>query len=86
MNMRHGQGKTVQQEADILDFLQRIPQENLGNSRLVLSKQDKLYKGFLDPSLLISLKICIPTVQIKLDFCVWCMCVCTSMQTTVMMM
>ncbi len=21
-------------------------------------------------------KICIPTVQIKLDFCVWCMCVC----------
>ncbi len=38
-HMRHGQGETVQQEPDLLDFLQRIPQENLGNSRLVQARQ-----------------------------------------------
>lgn len=41
--------ESVQQEPDLLDFLQRIPQENLSNSRLVLSKQDKQDKGFQFP-------------------------------------
>lgn len=65
--------ESVQQEPDLLDFLQRIPQENLSNSRLVLSKQDKQDKGFQFPDYT---KMFIPTVQIKLDFCDWCMYVC----------
>lgn len=42
--------KSVQKEPDLLDLLQRIPQENLGKSRLVLSMQDKQIKGFQFPA------------------------------------
>ncbi len=53
-HMLHGQGETVQQEPDLLDFLQRIPQENLGNSRLVQARQTG--QRVSDPSLPISQK------------------------------